>query len=539
MTRFAFTLLLFHALLGAQWGGELRLCLRNDPRTFDPALVDEGAGETIRYLTGGVLVRLNRVTQKAQAEIAESWKVLDGGRRLELRLRKGISFSDGTPLTARDVAWTFNRLMDPALQSPTADAFRSGTGKPGITLTGTHSLTISFPAPVAAVERLLDQVAIQSERSPLKERAVLGPFVVAEYKAGSSVVLKRNPNFWKTEGGRRLPYLDGIRFEILANRDLEILKLRRGELHMSDSVDPETYQRLRSDPSLVTADAGPTTDVEMLWVNQSATPNLPAWKAEWFRSRAFRQAISHAINRADLVRIVYKDLARPAVGPAPPGNVWFNNALKPHAYDPNAARRTLEQAGFRYKDGKLTDATGHPVEFSIITNAGNKVRSRMASLIQQDLKRIGIEVNVVPLDFSSLIERITKTLNYEACLLGLVNVDPDPNAQMNVWLSSGANHQWNPAQSAPSTAWEKEIDTLMRRQSAAADFKTRKQAFDKVQQIVSVEVPFVYLTHRNALTATSAAVGNVTPSPLRPHLYWNIEHIRLQGGTHVRASAAR
>ena len=127
-----FAVVLFHALLGAQWGGELRLSLQNEPRTFDPALVDEGAGETIRYLTGGVLIRVHRVTQKPQPELAESWKVLDGGRRLDLRLRKGILFSDGTPFTARDVAWTFNRLLDPALRSPTADAFRSGVGKAAV-----------------------------------------------------------------------------------------------------------------------------------------------------------------------------------------------------------------------------------------------------------------------------------------------------------------------------------------------------------------------------------------------------------------------
>jgi peptide/nickel transport system substrate-binding protein len=224
----------------------------------------------------------------------------------------------------------------------------------------------------------------------------------------------------------------------------------------------------------------------------------------------------------------------------PQGNAWFNAALKPHTYDTGLARRTLAQGGFRFRaDGRLIDAKGNAVEFSIVTNAGNKVRAQMASLIQQDLRRIGIEVNIVPLDFPSLIERITKSMNYEACLLGLVNVDPDPNGQMNVWLSSGASHTWNPAQKSPATPWEQEIDTLMRRQAAAPDFKTRKQAFDKVQQIASVEVPLIFLTHRNALTAVASALAHVRPVPLRPHLYWDVEHIRLQGGANARASASR
>ena len=90
-------------------------------------------------------------------------------------------------------------------------------------------------------------------------------------------------------------------------------------------------------------------------------------------------------------------------------------------------------------------------------------------MLQQDLAALGIKLNIVPLDFPSLIERISKSSQYEACLLGLVNVDLDPNEQMNVWLSSSANHQWNPNQKAPATAWEQEIDTLMRQQASTLD----------------------------------------------------------------------
>ena len=107
--------------------------------------------------------------------------------------------------------------------------------------------------------------------------------------------------------------------------------------------------------------------------------------------------------------------------------------------------------------------------FSIITNAGNKYRERMATMIQEDLQKIGIHVNVVTLDFPSLIERMTQTFDYEAILLGLTNVGLDPNEQMNVWLSSSENHQWNPQEKTPETAWEAEIDRLMRAQASSAD----------------------------------------------------------------------
>jgi len=151
----------------------------------------------------------------------------------------------------------------------------------------------------------------------------------------------------------------------------------------------------------------------------------------------------------------------------------------------------------------------------------------MLTMIQQDLSQIGIKVNLVTLDFPSLIERITRTYDYEACLGGLVNTDLDPNSQMNVWLSSAENHQWNPKQSKPATAWEAELDRLMRAQSSAITDKKRKSDFDKVQQIVAEQQPFIYLVNKNAMSAISPAVVGSSPSVLDPHAFWNAEFLRL------------
>ena len=148
-------------------------------------------------------------------------------------------------------------------------------------------------------------------------------------------------------------------------------------------------------------------------------------------------------------------------------------------------------------------------------------------MIQQDLTGIGVRLNVVTLDFPSLIERITRSFNYEACLLGLVNDDLDPNSQMNVWLSSAENHQWNPSQKSPATAWEAEIDALMRTQSSTLDLKKRKQAIDKVQEIVWQQEPFIYLVNKDAMSAMSTALHNAHPVVLRPQVYWNIEQLTL------------
>jgi peptide/nickel transport system substrate-binding protein len=226
--------------------------------------------------------------------------------------------------------------------------------------------------------------------------------------------------------------------------------------------------------------------------------------------------------------VVFHGHAQPAAGPFSPANkFWFNSKLTPPVYSPDAALKALQDEGFRMENGTLKDKDGNAVVFSIITNAGNKYRERMAVLIQDDLQKIGIHVNVVTLDFPSLIERMTQSFDYEAIILGLTNVDLDPNGEMNVWLSSSENHQWNPQQKAPETAWEAEIDRLMRLQASASDAKKRKEAFDRVQEIVVEEEPFIFLINKNALSAVSPAVHGASPVILSPQTYWNAEWLTV------------
>jgi peptide/nickel transport system substrate-binding protein len=506
-------------------GRELRACLRSQPKTFDPALVADDASETIRYLTGGVLIRVNRITQALEPELAISWKLSGAGRAIHFRLREGVAFSDGAPFTAADVAFTFQKLMAPEIHSPTADSFRSAPGAVRTTVEGDHQIGLTFPAPIAGIERLFDQVAIVRAGS----NAVLGPFQVAENKPGVYIRLARNPHYWKRDSqGSQLPYLDSIRLDIQQNRQLELLRLERHQLDLVSSLDPEQFQQLSSATSGWARDAGPALEPEVLWFNQAARAPVPEYRKAWFRSQNFRRAISEAIHRDDLCRLIFRGHAQPAAGPVSPANrFWFNSRLKPHPYDPRSAARRLAQDGF-HKDGEsLRDRDGRLVEFSLITNSGNRARERMAALIQSDLRAVGIRLNVVTLDFPSLIERLTRSFDYEACLLGMINTDLDPNSQMNVWLSSADQHQWNPNQKTPATPWEAEIDRLMRLQASTLETRKRKAYFDRVQEIAWEQEPFLYLLHKNTLVAVSPALRNVRPSVLRPELLWNVERLWL------------
>jgi len=527
---FALALLVVCPLALAETGGELRFCINSEPKTFNPLLVQDDASEVVRYLTAGVLLRVNRITQKPQPELATEWKVLDGGKRIRFKLREGLRYSDGTPFSSADVAYTMQQLMDPALHSPTGDAFRSAEGKVTAQAVSPTVVEITFPAPVANLVNIFDTVAILSAKSPQKQMATVGPFYVADHKSVSYIQLKRNPYYWKKDAaGRPLPYLDSVRLEVEQNRELEALRYRRGEVHLINTVSPAIFEKFSSDDASLVRDAGVSSDTEQLWFNQSSSAPIPDYKRAWFASTNFRRAISAAINREDMARVVFRGHAKPAIGIISPANkFWFNSKLKPHPYDPAAALKLLQQDGFHQENGVLKDKSGHAVEFSIITNAGNRPRESMATMIQEDLKKIGIKVNVAPMDFPSLIERISDKSNYEACLLGLVNADLDPNSQMNVWLSSADNHQWNPRQKTPATAWEAQIDKLMRAQSASADNGKRKQFWDQVQQIAWEQEPFIYLVNKDTLVAIAPGVKNAQPSTLRPQTYWNVEELALK-----------
>src|SRR6516162_9598000 len=143
LLSFTFLILAACAAL-AQSGEQLRFCLHSEPKTFNPVLMEDDASETIRYLTGGVLMRLNRQTQQLEPELASSWKISDAGKTITFTLREGVRFSDGTPFSAADVAFTMQQLMDPALHSPTGDSFRSGEGKVETHVLRKNSVGITF-----------------------------------------------------------------------------------------------------------------------------------------------------------------------------------------------------------------------------------------------------------------------------------------------------------------------------------------------------------------------------------------------------------
>jgi peptide/nickel transport system substrate-binding protein len=508
--------------------GELAWTIGYDPKTFDPAKVDDQESELVRYLTAGVLLRFNRLTQKVEPELAQSWSLSPNGMTVTFKLRLDVQFSDGSSLTAKDAAFSIRRVLLPATGAPAAEEFVSPE-KVTVETPDQSTVVVHLPKPVVGIGKVFDEIAIEPANRPSEGRVTAGPFVVADYRRSQYVRLSRNPHYHGVATGARA-YAAGVRLDILENPEQEIRLFERGEYDLIDDLQPDYFELLRRRDPSAARDLGPSLNTEQLWFNQSPGSPLPAWEKAWFQSRTFRVAVSQAIHRADLARIAYLGHATPAYTFVSPANSsWYDrNISVPHT-DVAAAKAELAREGFQWRGSELEDSTGHAVKFSILTNAGNAARQKMATLIQQDLAALGMQISVVALDFPALIERLMHTQDYEASLLGLENVDPDPDAMMNVWLSSSPNHQWNPSEKSPATAWEAEIDREMNLEAGSFNLGVRKQAIDRVQQIVADQQPFIYLVYPNVLVAVSPRLEGVRPAVLEPNLVWNADSLRLAG----------
>jgi peptide/nickel transport system substrate-binding protein len=246
--------------------------------------------------------------------------------------------------------------------------------------------------------------------------------------------------------------------------------------------------------------------------------------------------VSAAVDREAIVRLVYQGRGAALWGPVTPGNRrWVDTAISHPVRSLDKARELLREAGFKWTSGAsgqsaLVDAGGKLVEFSIVTSSSNADRTKMAALIQDDLKQLGMRVQVVPLEFRSLVDRITQTKEYDACVLGLVSFDADPNSDINVWLSSGGMHIWNPSQARPATPWEAEMDHLMVAQLTATSDAQRKKLYDRVQEILAENQPVIFLASPHILVGAKDTIGNFHPAVLEPYVLWNIEQLYLHNG---------
>ena len=531
-------------------GGTLVVAARGEPKTFNPLVAVDVPSRDVIWRTHADLIHINRETQRTEPALASSWTVSADGLHYVLKLRRGVRFSDGHPFDADDVAFSFAAYLDERLHSPQRDLLLIG-GKP-IAVRKIDALTVGvdLPGPYAAAERIFDSVAMLPRHrlealwkdgrladawgvaTPPAELAGLGPFRLEQLRAGEDIVLARNPYYWKQDRAQnRLPYLNRVTFLVVPSEEAQVVRLRAGDVDVLNRVSAQHAAALDRDQkssSFLLQDLGPGLEYHFLFFNQNdPAPSSVKAKQAWFRDERFRRAVSLAIDRPSLVRLAYNGRGTPLWGHVTPGNrLWANTEIAQTPPSLEAARALLADAGFvRRADGTLADRAGTSVAFSILVGAGNAALNGMATIIQDDLRRLGIGVQIASLDFSAVMARVFESHEYDACLLRLVDGDVDPNPEMNVWLSSGATHLWHPSQAKPSTPWEAEIDRLMQQQMTTLDVAARKRLYDRVQALVAEKLPLVPLVSPNIVVAAKRGLGNFRPAVLDHYTLWNVEQL--------------
>jgi len=518
-------------------GGTLVVAQRAQPKTFNPVTaLDNPSREIIRRTTGD-LISINRETQQTEPSLAESWTVSKDGLHYTVRLRPNLRFSDGHPFSADDVVFSFRVWLDDKIASPQRDLLIVG-GKP-IAVAKEDDRTVRFDlaAPYAAAERIFDSVAMLPRHllqkaydeghfaqvwnlgTPPADITGLGPFRLKEYRPGDRVILERNPFYWKKDAaGHRLPYLDTLEFITVPDESAQVLRFAAGETSVLNRIGVRSLSALKPGEF---QDLGAGLEYTFLFFN------LGSKAKSWFLETAFRRAVSAAIDRDAIVRLVFDGHAAPLASHVPPGNkLWVDHTIPPPRYSPERARQLLSEAGFHWNaEGRLLDRTNRAVVYSLATSAGNEDRARIATVIQEDLRKLGMDVTIATLEFRSLIDRVTNTRDFDACVLSLGGGDADPNSEMNVWLSSGATHLWNPMQKQPATAWEAEIDHLMNAQSSTLRYSERRKLFDRVQRIEVEQAPIVNLVSPSVIVAAKPGLGNFRPSVLDHYTLWNAEYL--------------
>lgn len=537
-------------------GGRLAVALRSEPKTLNPIqALDETSREVIACLSAD-LIHINRGSQKSEPALAKSWKVSQDGREYTLQLRRGLRFSDGQPFDADDVIFSFQVYLDEKVDAPQRDLLVVA-GKPVVVQKlDAYSVRFQLAQPYAATERIFDGVPILprhllqsaylknglsdtwSISTPPSLLAGLGPFRLKEYVPGQRIALERNPYYWKQDrNGVRLPYVNEIDFLFVTSEDAQVIRFQSGETDILSRLSAENFvvlEKQQAAKGYRVQDLGPGLEYNFLFfnLNDVSAKEFPeiVRKQSWFQDVRFRQAVSAAIDREGIVRLAYSGHATPLWGNVTPGNKLWNDPQLPRP--PKSLERSralLKSADFSWnQDGSLRDPHGSLVEFSILTSSSSAQRTKMATIVQDDLAQLGMKVHVVPLEFGTVVSRLTKSHDYEACVMGLVSGDADPTPDMNVWLSSGETHLWHPKESQPATPWEADIDSLMQRQLISLDYAKRKRLYDKVQEIIAENVPLIFLASPDVLVAAKNRVGNFQPAVLSPYTLWNVEQLYLQ-----------
>ncbi len=545
-----------------KFGGDLRAStIGEGPKTFNPFNTNDATSSAMAELMYDGLLGTNPVTGEVEIKLAKNFKVMPDKKTYIVELRHGAKWSDGKEITADDVVFTYNIIIFQGFgNTSTRDALYVEGKLPKVEKMDKYTVKFTTPKPFAPFLRNLSlSIAPKHVFEPVTKRGkdyfngfystatapsefiTSGPFKLKQYVPAQRVVFERNSNYYViNKDGQKLPYLDRYVISIVGDINNETLKFEAGEIDILNLQGPlvPRYRELESKGDYRLYNIGTTTTTTFFAFNLNNRKNekgkyyVEPKKSAWFNDINFRSAIDLAIDRDSLVLNVLSGVGQPLFSPESPSSLILNKEVaKGHSRDVTLARKILKESEYSWdKNGSLHDKKGNRVEFELLTNAGNTPRESTGVSIKEDLAALGIKANFKPIEFNSLVNRISNSLDWDTVIMGLTGNPLEPHSGNNVWMSTGTLHLFNQRKEGATgelLPFERELDEIFNAGALELDPLKRRKIYERYQEIIYREKPFLYLYSPINIVAVRNRLGNVFPAQLGGVL-WNIEEIYVK-----------
>ena len=531
-------------------GGSINYASIGGPLTFNLAISnDASTSGALGYLFEG-LTETSWLTNQVEPALAESWTHSDDGLTWTFNIRRDVRWHDGEPFTARDVDFTFNRIIyNDDIPASSRDSFtfrfldqESGRWREArMSVAAVDEYTVRFDLPVSfapflrsmgtaiyprhVLEKYVDEGTFAEAWDIDTDPAEIigtGPFTIESYDPDEQLTLRRNPDYWlRDDAGNSLPYLDSVNFRYVPGLEAELELFLAGEVDVH-GVLGEEYGELKpreKDGNFTIYRRGPSFGSTFLTFNvnpgrdpDTGQPFVEPRVRQWFANSGFRRAAAHSIDRDAIIGQVLNGFGTPQWSSVSPSAGDFHNPnVQRYEYDPAKARQILDGLGWRDTDGDgiREDSASNEIAFTLVTNEGNSVRERASRIIAQGLRDIGVRADLQLIDFGDLVDQLTDTYDWQAVVIGFTG-GSDPYSGIGLWHSTGNLHLWHPNQEQPSTDWEAQIDDLYVRASQELDHSLRVALYHRAQAIAAEHVPVIYTANSARMTAVRNVFGNTT-----------------------------
>lgn len=529
------------------------------PKTFNPFNTKDNISAQMSEIMYDGLVTTNPVTGETIPKLAKSFNV--NGKEYVVNLRQGLKWSDGKPITADDVVFTWqNIIFDGFGNTSTRDSVMIDGKLPTVEKIDDYTVKFVTPEPFAPFLRMLSspiapkhifQPAVSRGREYFdgflstntnpKEFVTSGAFRLKEYVPAQRVVFERNPNYYEiNKDGKKLPYLDKLVYLIVGDINNQVLKFEGGELDeiSLQGANVARFKEMEKHSDFSVFNIGPDTGTMYLSMNMNNRKDekgkyyVEPKKQVWFQDKNFRQAVDYALDRKNMVFNIANGLGYPLFTPETLNSIFLNKNLKPYDKNIEKSKKLLKKSGFTWdKAGHLIDRFGNHVEFDLYTNAGNTEREAIGVMVKQDLEDLGMKVNFKPIEFNSLVNKLMASLDWDMVIMGFTGSPLEPNGGKNVWLSDGTLHIFNQRlerdANSPRYAFEKRIDYLYTQGALATKFEDRKKYYDEYQAIVYDEKPLIYIYSPIRIVALRNKFKNIYPTSLGGVTH-NIEEVFIE-----------